>query len=313
MKKLLAALMVLLMLLPLAACGAGQTESESEKKIKIVTTVFPPYDFAREIASEHAEITMLLPPGSEAHFFEPTVSDIAKINGCDLFIAAGGSLDSWIDNTLSVCENDITVLRMTDCVSLFREEIAEGMEEEEEESGADDGYDEHVWTSPKNAVAIVKAICASLVSLDPENASDYQKNTDEYVKKLEALDEGFRECVARGKRREIVFAERFPFRYLAEEYGLTYYAAFAGCSSQSEPKLQTIAFLVNKIKEDGIPVVFYIEFSTQSVADTICAETGAKKLLFHSCHNVSVEDFNAGATYLGLMEQNLANLGEALG
>ena len=313
MKKFLSAVICFMLVFSLCACSNGETQSD-DGKLKIVTTFFPPYDFARQICSDCAEVIMLLPPGSEAHNYEPTVADMAKINSADIVIAAGGNLDSWIEKSVSVADSKVELIKMTDSVELVKTEHSECTDEQCHEHGHEhgDGYDEHVWTSPKNVMKIVEDLCEKISKADPENAGNYRKNTDEYLKKLGKLDSDFREAVKNGKRQEIVFAERFPFRYFAEEYGLEYYAAFSGCSSQNEPSLQTISFLVNKVKEDHIPVVFYIEFSSETVADTICRETGVKKLLFHSCHNVSVDDFKAGVTYLDLMEQNLKNLKEAL-
>ena len=172
--------------------------------------------------------------------------------------------------------------------------------------------DEHVWTSPKNAMRIVQKLCDALCRLDPENADDYQANTASYLASLTSLDEEFSDVTANASRHTIVFGDRFPFRYFADAYGLDYYAAFPGCSSESEASAKTLSFLIDKINEEQIPVVFHTELSNEKMTDCICEATGAKKLLLHSCHNVSKDDFENGATYLSLMEQNVAALKEAL-
>jgi zinc transport system substrate-binding protein len=201
------------------------------------------------------------------------------------------------------------ILRMMEAVDAVEEEIVEGMEGEDEDETA---YDEHVWTSPQNAILIVKAINTALCEADPANADFYRQNTAEYIEELAKLDTAFKEVVAVAKRKTIVFADRFPFRYFADAYGLSYFAAFPGCSTETEPSAATVAFLIDKIKAEKIPVVFYLELSNQRMADTIGGETGAKKLLLHACHNISKKDFDAGLGYLDLMRGNVENLREAL-
>jgi zinc transport system substrate-binding protein len=202
------------------------------------------------------------------------------------------------------------ILAMIETVEAVEEEIVEGMEEEEDEE--EPAYDEHVWTSPTNAMLIVNAIAGLLGEADPANAEFYWGNAIDYISKLADLDTAFREDTIGAKRNTIVFADRFPFRYFADAYGLKYYAAFPGCSSETEPSAATVAFLINKIKAEKIPVVFHIELSNERMADAISGETGAKKLLFHACHNVSKRDFEAGLGYLDFMRQNVENLREAL-
>lgn len=298
--------------------GCGNSGTERDGRLQIVTTSFPPYDFARQVGGENVQVTMLLPPGAESHSYEPTPQDILKIKNCDVFIYTGGESDSWIDEILESIGSDKTeVLSMMDYVEPLKEETVEGMEGTHEE-GEDhslhgkEEYDEHVWTSPRNAIRIVQAVCEALTELDADNAKSYDENTDAYIQKLNELDQTYRDIAEGGARKCIVFGERFPFRYLADAYGLTYYAAFPGCSEETEPSAATIAFLIRKIQEEQIPVVFYIEFSNQKVADTICSATGAQKLLLHSCHNITAEEFASGITYLDLMRQNAENLKTAL-
>jgi len=307
--------------------GCGQTTQnkgsnvpDSDNKLSVVSTIFPGYDFTREIAGETVSLSMLLPPGSESHSFEPTPQDVIKIQNCDVFIYIGGESDSWVDGILaSMDTSNMTILSMMDLVDVVEEEIKEGMEddEHEDEHDGDNGaehaeYDEHVWTSPVNAMRITEAIADALCALDEKNAGVYRKGCSAYTEKLEDLDASFCDVVQNAVRDTLIFGDRFPFRYFVEEYGLDYYAAFPGCSTETEASAKTVAFLMDKVSAEGIPVVFYIEFSNEKMADTICESTGAKKLLLHSCHNVTKTDFENGVGYLEIMTQNLENLKEAI-
>jgi zinc transport system substrate-binding protein len=329
--------MLLLMGLMLGACGgpqggsggAGSGTGGAEagngagngERIQIVTTIFPAYDFSRQIAGDKAEVSLLLPPGVESHSFEPTPSDIISIQNCDVFIYVGGESDVWVDEILASLDNsDLQTIRLMDCVSLVPEEVIEGMEDEEEEAASEgsagaeeeEELDEHVWTSPRNAKLITQAISDVLCEIDPGNAEFYETQTVSYLGQLDELDAQFRDVVATATRNTLVFGDRFPFRYFVDEYGLDYYAAFPGCSSDSEASPQTVAFLIDKVKSEQLPVVLKIELSNHGIADTIAQETGAQVLIFHSVHNVSLDEMNAQATYLSLMEANVQVLREAL-
>ncbi len=296
----------------LAGC---QSPVKNTEKPRVVTTLFPPYDFAREVAGDKAEITLLLKPGTESHSYEPSPADILLIESCDLFIYNGGESDTWVDELLATIDTSkVRILKMMDAVDVLTEESVEGMQgahhhEEEEHSHE---YDEHIWTSPKNAMKITQSIAEAMKTIDPENGGYYQSNLDGYLDKLGKLDQAFTEIVENGVRDRLIFGDRFPFRYFAEEYGLSYRAAFPGCSAASEPGAKTVAYLIDAVREERIPVLFYIEFSNQKIANTIAEETGAKPLLFHSCHNVSPEEMEEGVSYLKLMEQNKEHLKEAL-
>jgi zinc transport system substrate-binding protein len=288
-------------------------------KINVTTTNFPPYDFVRNIAGDRVNLNMLLPPGSESHSFEPSPRDIITIQNSDIFIYVGGESDEWVDRILDSMNTDnMLVLALLETVDAVEEEIVEGMEEEEEEDEHDhDGeeepdYDEHVWTSPRNAILIVEAITELLCEADSANASFYRQNAASYIAKLAELDASFANLVAGAKRKIFVFADRFPFRYFADAYGLEYYAAFPGCSTETEPSAATVAFLIKKIRDEKIPIVFHIELSNERMADTISSETGAKKLMLHACHNVSKRDLDAGLGYLDFMRGNVENLRQAL-
>jgi zinc transport system substrate-binding protein len=314
MKKILLFTIVGFALLSSLGSCTPKKNAESQKtdgKINVTAVMFAPYDFVREIAGDRINLAMLLPPGAESHSFEPTPRDIIAIQNSDVFIYTGGESDEWIERILeSMDTGKMAILSLMECVDLVEEEIVEGMEEEEEEE--EEAYDEHVWTSPANAALIVRAITEVLCSVDGENAAYYRQNSEEYTAKLSELDSAFRGVVAGAKRKTLVFGDRFPFRYFADAYGLSYYAAFPGCHTESEPSAATVAFLIDKIKDESIPVVFHIELSNERMADTISEETGAKKLLLHACHNISKTDFEKGVSYLDLMNRNVENLKEAL-
>jgi zinc transport system substrate-binding protein len=285
--------------------------------VKVVTTVFPPYDFVRAIAGDKVQVTMLLPPGAESHSFEPTPRDIVRIQSCDIFVYVGGESDAWaeriLDSIESVKTGKVKVLALMDMVEVVEEEIVEGMEEEEEEEeGEEAEYDEHVWTSPRNAKLIVQSLTGALCEADSANAALYRQNAADYQAKLDQLDSAFKAVVDGARRRTIIFGDRFPFRYFADAYGLSYYAAFPGCSTETECSAATIAFLIDKIRDEGIPVIFHIELSNEKIADTISEATGAKKLLLHACHNVSRREMDDHASYLALMQGNVERLREAL-
>lgn len=304
-------ILTLFLILAVIGGAAGCTPSarQETEKLTVVTTNFPPYDFTRQIAGERAEVTMLLKPGMESHAYEPTPQDLAAIQNADIFIYGGGESDQWTARILTSLDLSKTqVIAMMDAADTLQEEHAEHEQHDHEEAV----YDEHVWTSPRNAVKIVRAISAALCAADPAHAADYSRNTESYVALLEELDSTFREIVSQGVRRTIVFGDRFPFLYLTAAYGLEYAAAFPGCTAETEPSAKTLAELTDKIKSEGIPVVFYVEQSNQKIADTLCEATGAKKLLLHSCHNVTADELAQGVTYLQLMETNAGHLREAL-
>ena len=317
--RLLSALLALGLLLSLAACGArggeADAEGQSNNGLTIVTTLFPAYDFARELCGGRCEIVLLVPPGAEAHSFEPTPQDLLRIQSCDLLICNGGESEAWLDTLLDGADGAFAVLSMLDCVDALEEEHKEGMQRiREEEAGEDEiEYDEHVWTSPRNAAVICRAICEELCALDEAGAEEYRGNCERYCAKLDELDAAFRDVVAGARGNCLVFADRFPARYFVEEYGLDYFAAFPGCADDTEPSARTVAFLIDRVREQDIPAVLYIEYSDQKMADVVCEDTGCEKRLFHTCHTVSAEDLKNGATYLGLMWANTESVKEALG
>ncbi|MDO4598872.1 MAG: metal ABC transporter substrate-binding protein [[Ruminococcus] gnavus] len=316
------------LMIGVSGCRHVSEESKNrEDTLRVVTTIFPQYDFVRQIAGEHAEVSMLLKPGEETHSYEPTPQDILKIQNCDLFIYVGGENDEWVEDILeSIDTEKIRQLRLIDCVETVNEEHVEGMKEErghehEEEDAhqeADHGShetltpDEHVWTSPENAISIVERITEELAGLDPEYRAVYEENKEAYEKQLEELDEAFREVVRSAKREVLLFGDRFPFRYFADAYDLDYYAAFPGCASDTEPSAATMAFLINKVKEEQIPVVLKMELSNENIANAIAETTHAEVRTFYSCHNLTAREFAEGETYLSMMKKNVETLKEAL-
>lgn len=323
--------------------GSSAESKEEQKKLKVVTTLFPYYDFTRQVAGEEVELSMVVPAGMDSHSFEPTPADILTIQEADVLICNGGALEHWLTEVLEAIDTDsITIMTGMDFVDTVQEEIVEGMEEEEhnhghiheENHGHEDShvhesgeiheplleddheieieYDEHIWTSPVNAMILVKEIGNTLMDADPQNQGHYQKRLEAYLEKLELLDGKFRQVTENEKRDTIVVGDKFPFRYLSEEYGLHYRAAFSGCSTDTEPSAKTIAYLIDKMRAEEIPVIYYLELSSHRVSEIIAEETGARPLLLHSCHNVTRQEFDRGVTYLELMEQNVINLRKGL-
>lgn len=304
---------LLSLVLSLCACSASEHRTGDDGKLKVMTTVFPQYDFVREIGGGRVSVEMLLSPGAESHSFEPTPQDIIRISECDLFICVGGESESWVADIIDSLGDDAPeVLTIISCVSLHAEEIKEGMQSREEADEDEIEFDEHVWASPRNAMDICNLIAGKLSELDPENSSFFQETNNHYLERLSSLDELFSDIVRTSARRTIVVGDRFPFRYFTECYDLDYFAAFPGCSSESEPSAATVTFLVEKVKSDSLPIVFYTESSNHLVADAIAEAAGCDTLLLHSCHTVTKQQLQEGVSYISLMEQNAENLSIAL-
>ena len=331
----------------------GDVGTPDDGKLKVVTTLFPYYDFTRQIAGDKVDLSMVIPAGQDSHSFEPTPADIRLIQNADLLICNGGAMEQWVSQVVSSLDSEsLKVITMMDYVDIVEEEVVEGMEDsgeehhhvhaadnehdhaaedhdhtdDEHDHDAEDHththddddadyeieYDEHIWTSPVNAMKITQMIADTLEEMDPSDADTFTANAEDYIGKLKNLDREFREVVTGADLDLIVMADKFPLRYFADTYGLRYRAAFSGCSSDTEPSAKTIAYLIDKVREEQIPAVYYLELSSHRVAEIISEETGAKPLLFHSCHNVTRREFDNGVTYLELMEQNVVNLREGL-
>ena len=304
-----------------ATAAPSQTEAPAHTKISIVTTIFPEYDWVREILgdkADSAEITMLLDNGVDLHSYQPTADDLIKISDCDLFVYVGGESDEWVEGALkSAANKDRKVINLLDVLgdSVKEEETVEGMQEEEEDHEEKE-YDEHVWLSLKNAKTLVGAISAALQELDPDNKDTYAANADAYGQKLSALDAEYQKAVSAGTYKTLLFGDRFPFRYLVDDYGLSYYAAFVGCSAESEASFETVSFLARKVDEGKLPCVLTIEGKNHKIAETIVQNTAGKNqkiLTMDSMQSTTSQDVARGTTYLSLMAKNLDVLKEALG
>lgn len=319
---ILSLFIVLLTAFSLSSCSSEKSNSaiQDNEKISVVTTIFPYYDFTRSIAGDKADIKLLLSPGSEPHSYDPSPSDIVAIENCDIFIYNGGESDEWVESVLDSIENkNMKIMRMMDYVDLLYEQSVEHDEHEhgEEHNHVDEHehgeeYDEHIWTSVKNAEKLSDAIYYELSACDSANKSIYSSNRDRYISKLKSLDSEFSDIVSNAKRNTVVFGDRFPFLYFVTDYSLDYDCAFPGCSSETEPSISTVTHMIDFTRDNQIPVVFYLEFSNGRVARLISEDTGAKTMRYSSCHNVTKDEFADGATYVSLMEQNANSLKEAL-
>ena len=322
MKKILALLLALWIPAAVLSGCAPQDDSAASNKLNIVTTIFPAYDWVREILgaeTDRAEITMLLDSGVDLHSYQPTVDDIVKISDCDLFLYVGGKSDGWVDDALKNAPNkERKVIRLLDVLgdSAKAEETVEGMQEEEHDHEEEAEYDEHIWLSLKNAQVLVAAISEALQETDPARKDTYAANAAAYVEKLSALDGEYRAAVDSGKYKTLLFGDRFPFRYLADDYGLNYYAAFPGCSAETEASFETVSFLAGKMDALGLPCVLTIEGTQHKIAETIVQNTAQKNqqvLTMDSMQAVTANDAASGVSYLSIMKKNLSVLKKALG
>ena len=320
--KILVTLIVMAGIILGAILGVNNARKSGEK-LSIVATNFPAYDFARAVTGDTADIKMLIKPGAETHDFEPTPQDIIDIENSTMFIYTGGESDEWIEGILEDIDTDKTkLIKMMEVVDVVEEETVEGMEGEddgphddnEDQNGLEKApeYDEHVWTSLKNAIKIVDFIKDELIKISPKYEKTFSDNANYYTNRLSEIDRNFQDVAEHSARKTLVFADRFPLRYFVDEYGLDYYAAFPGCSEQTEASSKTVAFLIDTVKNNQIPAVFKIELSNGKLAESIASETGAKVLEFQSGHNISLDEFTSGVTYADLMENNLSVVKEAL-
>ncbi|MCR4929906.1 MAG: metal ABC transporter substrate-binding protein [Lachnospiraceae bacterium] len=352
MKKYISFLAAAIMMVcALTACSVNNAQKTgSDDKLQIVTTIFPEYDWVMNILGDNpanAEVTMLLDKGVDLHSYQPTAEDILKITTCDMFIYVGGESDEWVEDVLEGANNeDMVVINLLEVLGdkVKEEEVVEGMEhdhEHEHEDGDDhedgdeheheDGdeheheegeeeeegpeYDEHVWLSLKNASFLTDSISASLSSIDAANANTYSKNAEAYKEKLNALDKEYENAVSSASINTVIFGDRFPFRYMTDDYNLSYYAAFVGCSAETEASFETIIFLANKVDELSIDSILTIEGNNHKIAETIRDNTSSKDqqiMIMDSMQSVTEKDVSEGASYLSIMESNLSVLKEAL-
>lgn len=301
---------------------AESSSSESDNKLKIVATIFPEYDWTREILGDRlkdVDLTLLLDNGIDLHSFQPAVKDIMKVSSCDLLIYVGGESDQWIEDALKSAANpDMKTINLMETLKDFikEEETVEGMQEKHHSHEEDEKeYDEHVWTSLRNASAAAEVIADTLVELDPENSDIYKENLRSYQGELSSLDNEYQKTVDQSTHKTLLFADRFPFRYLVDDYGISYYAAFSGCSAESEASFKTITFLAEKVDELGLKEVFTIEKSDDRIAETVIENTrdkDQKVAVLNSMQSITSEEIADGTTYLSIMEDNLKVLKAAL-
>ena len=321
MKKIISAILCAALCLTLFASCGGETPKANSDKLQIVTTIFPVYDWIRQIAGDNADVTMLLDSGTDLHSYQPTATDLIKLNDCDLFVYVGGESDEWAEDALGSTENnDRAALNLMELLgeNIKEEEVKPGMQaEEEEDEGEEESpeYDEHIWLSLRNAAACCRSIADAMAKIDAENAAIYTANVNIYVEKLNALDAQYQAAVDNAKMKTILFGDRFPFRYMADDYGLDYYAAFVGCSAETEASFETVVFLANKVDELGLHAILQIETSDGSIADTIRQNTQTKDqtiLTLSSMQSITSKDVENGADYLKTMQENLPVLTQAL-
>lgn len=331
MRKFISISLAVLMLMG-SFLGIESAYADNNEKLSVVTTIFPEYDWVMNILgdnAENADVTMLLDNGVDLHSYQPTADDIIRISTSDVFIYVGGTSDAWVEDALNIAGNeDRIAINLLECLgdAAKEEEVVEGMQEEEHdhdradadedhehEEGAE--YDEHVWLSLKNAAVLCNVIEGALSAADPDNADAYAANAAAYIEKLSALDAQYEAAVNAANRKTILFGDRFPFRYLADDYGLSYYAAFVGCSAETEASFETVAFLAGKVDELGLSSVLTLEGTDHRIAETVIATTSAKSahiLSMDSMQSTTLKDVQNGASYLAVMEKNLEVLKEAL-
>ena len=313
----------------LCGCGAEQQAEQSNEndKIKIVCASFPEYDWTRQIVGEendHIQLTLIADNGMDIHNYQPSVEDMVEIDDCDLLIYNGGTSEQWIEDAVADNEKKPRMISMMELLEedVVEEEIVDGMEEEEDhdhdeetDHATDDiEYDEHVWLSLKHAQKMVNEIAQAVMEMDTEQSAVYEANKNAYVEKIKGLDASYETVVQEAGTKLLLFGDRFPFRYLTEDYGLTYYAAFPGCSAETEASFETIIFLAEKIDEYKLPCILTIDGSDKSIAESIQNNVNGEAVIkeMNSLQAVSQAQIAEGITYLSVMEENLEVLKEAL-
>lgn len=331
MKRITSIVLILILCTGLFTGCSKDTEPttyDTSGKITIVATLFPQYDFAREIAGDKADIMLLLPPGMESHSYEPTPGDIITIQESDIFLYTGDEMEPWVSGIVDNIGDSPLVADLSEGIELCKEEhdhdedseedhdhdedSEEESAEEESHEGHSHEYNPHIWTSPVLAMKMVENVTQALITADPANESYYRENADAYLKKLETLDQRFRDIVANGEQDTVYIGSRFSLYYFMEEYGLHYVAAYDSCEEEAEPSIKRVVSMIESMRESNVQAIYYEELIEPYIAQTIGEATGAELLLFHTCHNLSKDELEAGETYLSLMEQNAVNLEKGL-
>ena len=314
MKKFFIFILSLILIVTVfSSCQKPETTQENDG-ITVVTTIFPVYDWTRNVAGDNCNVIYLDESGTDMHSFEPTAKDILTLADADVLIHIGGVSDEWVAAAVESANNpELVTLSLMDVTGVLEEEIIDGMEHDDDDDHDTAEYDEHIWLSLRKAEAAVSAIAETLGKADNANKDKYTANAESYNAKLASLDGKFSDCVNNAKQKTLLFADRFPFRYFTEDYSLEYFAAFPGCSAESEASFETMTFLIEKTKELSLPYILIIENSDSKMAQTIGNETGAEILSLNSCQSVTKNDIDNGITYLSAMEKNLQIITEALG
>ncbi len=297
------------MMLAVSGCGRVSGNQAEDNKLSVICTLFPQYDFARYIAGEYGDVTMLLSPGQEAHMFDPTPADMEAISSCDVFIYTGDAMEGWAAQIVESLDDSVYVLDLSQYVTLREEEEHEHEDGHEHHHGS---YDPHYWLDMTNAMAMAQAIGDTLKTLDPENEDVYEQRTDAYVAQLNGLDEAFMETVQSSPRQDIVFGGRFAYSYFIHRYGLTYETVYHTCSAESDPSVSDMIRVIDYIQENHNTCIFYEELASGNVAQTIAQDTGIRTAVFTTGHNVTKDEFDQGITFIDLMERNLELLENAL-
>lgn len=310
MKKLGISLVILIVLVigVIALNNSNNEVHKKSEKMDIIATIYPVYDFAKEIVGDKANVSMLLSPGVELHDYEPTPQDIIKISECDLFLYLGDELEPWAETVISGIDNKDNLKNISENIEFIEAEE----HEEHEKQGEHSKYDTHIWLDPTKSIKMIENISDNLCSLDYKNREYYKQRANNYIQKLQELDNSFKKVVSEGKRNEIAFGGPFSYAYFIKRYNLNYITAYDSCGEESEPSVYKILEVVEKIKNDKLPVVFYKELSSGNTVKTICEETGAEALEFNSLHSVTEEQLRNGDSYLNIMNRNLKNLEKAL-
>lgn len=300
MKKIITLFLSVLLLLPVS-CDDGKMTPDNER-IQVVATLFPQYDFARNIAGDRAEVTLLISQGSDAHTYDPSFSDIARVNGCDIFLYTGKDMESWAQTFTGTLSDDTVVVDLSQGIVHSEEHKEEGHSH----------ADPHIFTSPKKAILMAEKIAAALISCDPEGEELYRENLEKYKEELEKLSEEFTYLAKNSGGRTLFFGGKFSFHYLMEDYGFSYMTLYDGCSESAEPSAKRLSQMTRLMKEESASVIFYPELTTGKAAFAIAEETGARALMLHSCHNLSNDDYKAGEDYISLMQNNIQSIREAI-
>lgn len=315
-KKILLSIAILIVIISVISIVAKElrtssTWGESNEKVKVIATLFPQYDFVKQIGKEKVDVKLLLPPGIESHTYEPTPSDIININSADLFIFTGKEMEPWADKIVSSIDSDTKIVDASSRVDLLKveedDDEAEGEAHEHEHT-----YDPHIWLDPENAIKMVEEITYYLCSVDPEDAEYYTNNSNAYIQELKNLDSNIANIISSGTRQKAAFGGPFSYKYFVARYGLNYISAYDGCGEETEPSVSRVKEVIETVKEEKIPVIFYDELETSNIAMTISNESGAKALTFNTLHNLSKEKIDSGATYISIMNENINNLKIAL-